>query len=403
MKTSDTRSPTSTRAQADRERARVKEGLRYCVGVFLVLRVALTVLAVAGVAVLPGLSPVDVPGWPGRLTTPGWHNAVTAFERFDALWFLRIASEGYRVDDGSAVFFPGYPLTVRAISFVLGGRPLAAGMLVSNLATLGAMIGLYFLTASEHDEATARRTVLYLAVFPTAFFLVAPYTEALFLLLAVVSLWGARRGRWAVAGLAGAGAAAVRNIGVLLVLPLLVEAFHQLREGRREGTLGRVAWSLVPVASTVAYLSFWQVLSGDFLAPLNEQATWQRTFSLAPVTVARGTWEAFRFVGQYPAGYHLLDWLLVVPALAAAVWVAVRMRPVYAVYTWALLLPPLSYIFLPRPFMSLPRFLLWVFPILWAAAVWAGRRPAIHHAIVAISAAVLGLLTVLFVNWYFVF
>jgi hypothetical protein len=60
-------------------------------------------------------------------------------------------------------------------------------------------------------------------------------------------------------------------------------------------------------------------------------------------------------------------------------------------------------VFVPRPFMSLPRFLLVVFPLLWPWAVWAGRRRWIHETVVAVSAAFLGLLTVLFVNWYYVF
>jgi hypothetical protein len=83
--------------------------------------------------------------------------------------------------------------------------------------------------------------------------------------------------------------------------------------------------------------------------------------------------------------------------------VALKARPLYGVYTWASILAPLSFVFAPRPFMSLPRFLLPVFPILWAGAVWAGRRRGVHEAIVAVSAAVLGIFTVLFVTWYFVF
>ena len=59
---------------------------------------------------------------------------VTAWERFDALWFLRIATDGYRLHDGSAAFFPGFPLAIRFLSPVLGGHPLAAGFLISNLA-----------------------------------------------------------------------------------------------------------------------------------------------------------------------------------------------------------------------------------------------------------------------------
>jgi hypothetical protein len=391
--------------ERDAERARIRRGLRYCIGVFVGLRVGLTLVALAGVALLPAIdNAVGPPGWPSSEVTAGWHNLVTAWERFDALWFLRIATGGYVNGDGSAAFFPLYPLLIRALSPVLGGHPLAAAFLISHLAAFGSMVVLYFLTAGEFDEQVARRTVLYLAVFPTSFFLLAPYSESLFLFLVLVAMWAARRGRWEIAGLAGAGASATRNLGILLVLPLAIEAVQQARERRSGRTLARgLAWSAVAAVGALAYLAFWQGLAGDALAPLHQQTNWQRVASFPLSTLVRGTTEAFRFIGLYPGGYHLLDWLIVVPALAAAVWVTVRARPLYGVYTWVGLAAPLSYVFLPRPFMSLPRFLVVLFPLLWAPAVWAGRHRGVHEVVLAASAGLLVLMTVLFVNWYYVF
>jgi hypothetical protein len=92
-----------------------------------------------------------------------------------------------------------------------------------------------------------------------------------------------------------------------------------------------------------------------------------------------------------------------IPAALAVVWVVLRARPVFAAYAVAMVAAPLSYVFLPRPFMSLPRFLLVVFPILWPWAVLGLRRRGLHEAVAAVSAGLLALLTVLFVNWYYVF
>ena len=45
------------------------------------------------------------------------------------------------------------------------------------------------LTRLELGAEAARRTVLFGAFFPTAFFLLAPYTEPLFLLLSIAAFW----------------------------------------------------------------------------------------------------------------------------------------------------------------------------------------------------------------------
>ena len=386
-------------------RARLLRAIRYSVGVFLVLRVALALVSLAGVGLLPSIgNEVGVAGWPPNPVTPGLHNLVTAWERFDGLWFLGIATQGYDIGGQSAVFFPAYPLAIRALSPVLGGHPLAAALVISHLAALGSFVLLYLLTATEYDEAVARRAVVYLAVFPTSFFLIAPYSESLFLLLVLATMLAARRGRWAIAGAAALLAATTRNLGVLLAAPLVVEAVQQASERGRRSLLRSLPWAIGPVLGLGAYLLFWHLSAGEWLAPvLEQQGVWQRRPTFPLVTLWRGTAEAFRFVGAYPGGYHLLDWLVVVPALAGAVWVALRARPLYGVYTWLSLLAPLSVPFIPRPLMSVPRFLVVVFPILWAPAAWSARRPGVGAGIVAVSAALLGLMTVLFVNWYYVF
>ncbi|MDQ4005773.1 MAG: glycosyltransferase family 39 protein, partial [Actinomycetota bacterium] len=373
------------------ERARVLRGLRYCLWVFLGMRLGLSILGLAGIGLLPGLEPADVPGWPATPPTQGWHNLVTMWERFDALWFLRIADSWYVNGDGSAVFYPGYPLAMRLFAPLFGGRLLGAAFLVSHLATFGSMALLYFLTTSEFDEAAARRTVLLLAVFPTSYFLLAPYSESLFLFLVLLALWAARRKRWEIAGLAGIGASGTRNLGILLVLPLAVEGLQQLLETRdRRAFFRAVLWSILAAGGAVAYLVYWRILDGDFLAPMRQQANWMREGSFPLGTLLAGTREAFRYPGLYPGGYHFVDWLVVAPALVAAGWVTLRTRPLYAAYTLASLLAPLSFIFFPRPFMSLPRFLVVIFPLLWAGAVWAGRRPAGYQVVLAGSAALLG-------------
>ena len=382
--------------------------LRYSALVYLGVRLGLFLVGLLSTALLPGNPPVDVPGWPATEPGASWHHVFTAWERHDALWYLRIAADGYRVDDGSAAFFPLYPLLVRGVAGLAGDAWLLGAYVVSNVALVVALTVLFRLTEHEADERRARRTVLYLALFPTSLFLFAPYTESLFLALTVGCLYAARRQAWLLAGVLGALASATRSAGLLLALPLAVEALLQLREtsGPRRPRLLDVAAGLLAAASvpvgTAAYLLFWARV-GDWQRPLEVQgSTWNRERSWPWETLQAGVREGTRYLGQYSGGYHSVDLVLVLAALAAATWVALRVRATYAVWCWASLLLPLSLAFDGRPFLSMPRFVVVVFPLFWALAALA-ERWRVHDAVVAASACGLGLLSVLYVNWYYVF
>ena len=69
-----------------------------------------------------------------------------------------------------------------------------AAYLVSLAAFLGALVLLHRLTELELGRRLARPTLLLLAVFPAAVYFGAPYSESLFLLLAVGAFYAARSG-----------------------------------------------------------------------------------------------------------------------------------------------------------------------------------------------------------------
>jgi mannosyltransferase PIG-V len=384
--------------------ARTRDAVRYSLIVFVVVRLSLFVAGLIAIGAVRGLEPVAVPGWPAPpLADGGWHNLFTAWERFDALWFLRIADTGYRASDGSAVFFPLFPLLVRATSFALGGRPFAAGMIVSNVAFASALCVLYLLTAEERSVETARTAVLLTAVFPSSLFFYAPYSEPVFLLLVLVSFRAARHRVWWLAAVAGGLAALTRNVGIALAPALAVEALHQRREGRRS-SLGRgLVAAAGPLIGAGLYLAYWYAKVGDALAPIHQQTNWERTRSWPWITIYDATKDLVEFAGRRNGGYWAIDWVLVVPVLAASAWAAARYRPSYAAYLWAGLLIPLSYVFEPRPLMSMPRFVLPLFPAFWALAELARRWRIPRAAVAAVAAGGLGLLVVLFVNWYYIF
>src|SRR5918998_2195225 len=163
---------------------------------------------------------------------------------WDGAWYAEIATGGYgERAPASTAFFPLYPVLVK-FGTAVGGGPALWGVLISLAAALFALFFVYRIAEKLLDARAARAGTLCLAFFPTAFFLNAVYTEALFLALTSGALWAALvRRDLLVAGLLGALAAATRNVGVLLLVPLL---FEWMRHRREVGLRGGFRVGLVP-------------------------------------------------------------------------------------------------------------------------------------------------------------
>lgn len=212
--------------------------------------VALRAFAVSRLVVWgAGLVTILVLGWAesrGARLDPLWSCRPTGTAALDALvapgcrwdstWYLKIAEAGYTAaDPARSAFFPLYPALIAIVSAPLGGSLLVAGLLISWICALAFLTLLHRTVAAARDTATATTVVRVAAFVPPAVFLSAVYTEALFLVLSLGALVAARRDRWAWAGTLAAFAASCRSIGVLLVLPLLVE---YLWGRRRTGSTG---------------------------------------------------------------------------------------------------------------------------------------------------------------------
>ncbi|NJL92475.1 MAG: hypothetical protein HC915_01515, partial [Anaerolineae bacterium] len=158
---------------------------------FLVTRLVVFAAAYLGEIALPSITGEGF-YQADQVDTNIW---LDMWARWDSGWYIGIVEGGYFFQPGlqsSVAFFPLYPLLTSLLE-PIAGSPLAAGVLLSNLCLLGALIFLYLLTDLEFkDSATATRTVFYIAAFPTAFFFSAVYTESVFLLFAVGTLYFAR-------------------------------------------------------------------------------------------------------------------------------------------------------------------------------------------------------------------
>jgi Mannosyltransferase (PIG-V) len=127
----------------------------------------------------------------------------------------------------SYAFFPFYPMMIRLLAFplsVLGLTPIAtatlAGVMISTLGTLLAMVAIYELARPELGDHGGLRAAFYLIIFPSSFFFAQVYTEGLFVGLAFASLALMQSGHLRWAALLAVLATFTRAVGIALVIPL---------------------------------------------------------------------------------------------------------------------------------------------------------------------------------------
>ncbi len=248
---------------------------------------------------------------------------------WDAGWYLSIAQRGYSFDPHGAsnvAFFPLFPLLIKVVAAITGSVA-TAGLLIANLAALGAVLVLWRWVRAEAGSVAAERSALWLLVYPFSFYQNSIYAESLFFLLATLALEASSRGRRLTAGLWGALAATTRPMGVLLTPALAWGLWSDWRAGRPVGPRDVAAVAL-PAAGLAAYMAYLWVAVGDPLAFWTAHVVgWHVQFQWAVAKYWRETyWVLTRLVRVHTYS-HLLDTMrIVLPVVFAALTVPVFRR-----------------------------------------------------------------------------
>jgi hypothetical protein len=414
---------------------------KHALMIVVVLRVSLSLIAAMALFQFPmynvtyyhGVQPVS----------PGIANALLGvWQRFDSIWYTKIAMQGYAQGDGTTVFFPLYPLLMRLVGDLLFGNYLLGGIIVSNVAYFLALVYLYKLTRLEFDSQVAVRATVYLSVFPTAFFLLGVYTESPFLLFAVSAFYYARKSNWLAASVAGLLAALTKQLGLLLLLPLLYEYLDNVRfqakchceersdeaisGPRRRGLLRSLRslamtnvmfrsvrlnvllLALIPIG-TLAFLLFRHFYIGEPFLAETYRVRWGVNASWPWGNIADSLAAIFN-TGRFPAlnpedtllrriFYNSFD----LACVGLFLWLTVvsfrRLRLGYGLYMASVLFVALMQNFRPPyPIAALPRYVLVLFPGFMVLGSMV-RNKTLHWAMIYLSTMLLSLFTAMFATW----
>ena len=266
---------------------------------------------------------------------------------------ISIANKGYGVEAAeiagryyNLLFAPLYPLIVRLISPVYLSS-LRAGFFVSNLNAILSGVVLYLLVLHDSDRRSAVRALWYYTILPPSFLLTCTIPASTFLLLSLLCIYCTRRRYFAIGSLLGALAALTERVGIVLVIPLLLEFFNAMTTEYR--SLKEVTWRfyvkkgivgatlvLVPLGF-VTYLVINRTVGGNFFAYVryleelygSEFALFYRVCGAQ----AQKLVDAYRTF-DYPnaLGMHLPNLLFAVGSLALILFKGKELRVSYLAY-----------------------------------------------------------------------
>lgn len=326
---------------------------------------------------------------------------------FDGEHYAAIAAYGYR--PLTYFFFPIFPLLTRFIASLFNMEFVTiatSGLIISNIAFLIGLFGLWKLIRLDYKENIAKITILLLVLFPTSFYFGAFYTEGLVFALIIWSFYFARKKNWILAGVLGAFATATRITAIALIPAIAAEVWvDNVRRPLKVVPLKLLALLLIPLG-LATYMYYLYRVTGDPLEFVHNVSIFGQQRSSSLVVLPQVFYRyLFKILPNLAYSYFPVVFTTYLEIISAGLFLALgilsfyKLRLSYALFFAAgYLIPPLS-----GSFSSFPRYVLILFPAFLLSAIFLEGRSRLVKSIVYVILLMLLIVSCgLFVRGYWV-
>ena len=155
---------------------------------------------------------------------------ISSFANFDGAHYLLIARQGY--SQYEQAFFPLYPLLIRYLSPLFANNHLVTALLISNVSFfIGLLVFSKYLRliSINFNKSRSVSVLLFLLLFPTSFFFGSVYTEGLFFLLFILTLYFLKKEKYVLVAIFAFLASLTKLIGVFLIIPIAFTVICNLK------------------------------------------------------------------------------------------------------------------------------------------------------------------------------
>lgn len=325
---------------------------------------------------------------------------LSAMANFDGVHYTNIAYESYHTYDQA--FFPFYPILVRGFGYILGGNHVLSGIIISLVSGYIGLRLFFKLLSEKYDKKFAKKVVLLLLAFPTAFYFQAIYNESLFLAVVVGCLFALHKKKYWWVGILAALASFTRIQGVFLVIPIFIELFLIKKKTKKLWLL-----LLTPGIGLAVYMVYLYITTGDPLFFFTSQPSFGANRSTNIVLLPQVYYRYLKiFITAQPNFQYfvaVLEFIFFTITFIGSLFVGYKAYVKKNMFEFGLALFSLAYIILPTltgTFSSIPRYALLAIAIYFIPARL--KNKTLLYSIVTISLSLQVLLLSLFARGYFV-
>ncbi len=286
---------------------------------------------------------------------------LTIFNRWDSIHYLQIADNGYELIGDhmkNIVFFPLYPLIIHLFNYLINNYILSS-LIIVNIFYILAMIIFYRLLLLDYSHKFAFKVIVFLSLFPTAYFFHFAYSESLFIFFVIASFYCARKQKWWLAGILGFCAGLARISGFVLFFALIFEYWQQKKFNIKNFATNFFSLFLIPLAGLVYLLINFFLYKNPFTFLYYQKIFWYKKIDYP--------WNGFidsltSFMNREPVEAILVSGCEIFFACLGLILIIYSFNKIrysysiYAILSWFLIV---STSFL----LSTPRYLLSIFPV----------------------------------------
>ena len=321
------------------------------------------------------------------------------WSNWDGSAYATIAEKGYYTNEDYA-FFPFYPLAIKVVSHVtFGNYPLSA-LLISWFCLFFALFFLYKLVKLDFNSDIAEKTLNYLLIFPFSFFLIAAYTESIYLFLTVASFYYFRKFSYLKASVFGAFSTATRVIGISIFPAIIFEIIEKRNVIKNK----KIFFLMLIPTGLLSYMFYLFKNKGNafyFLDAVNKY--WQRDQATYPFKVLLSYVKNFILHPGNPftsrdSTLICLEFLFSSLFLLLIIFVWFKIRKSYAVYAFLAWSFPL----MTGRTGSMLRYVLVLFPCFIALGFLGNKYKSFNKFYLLLSGMLLAVFAISFINGYWV-